>query len=186
MLRRILLLVFAATSVTLLAQQAPGVPPGVTAAPGASPFRVIPLGNPTITPGVLQLLELESRFQQDVATGGGKAFASWFADDAVTLANGKPAILGRGAIALTATWSPADYQLTWTPEGGQMGASNDMGFTWGIYAGHSRDSNGQAVLTSGRYITMWKKLVSGEWKVVLDASSNAPAGDGQCCILPHP
>jgi ketosteroid isomerase-like protein len=171
MLRRILLLVFAATSVTLLAQQAPGVPPGVMAAPGASPFHVIPLGNPTITPGVLQLLELESRFQQDVA---------------VTLANGKPAILGRGAIALTATWSPADYQLTWTPEGGQMGPSNDMGFTWGIYAGHSRDSNGQAVLTSGRYITMWKKLVSGEWKVVLDASSNAPAGDGQCCILPHP
>ena len=38
-----------------------------------------------------------------------------------------------------------------------MGPSNDMGFTWGHYEGHSTDNNGQPVVTSGRYITFWKK-----------------------------
>ncbi len=75
-------------------------------------------------------MELEGRFAQSVATGGGKAFATWFADDAVTLNNGCPAVLGRASIAAQADWDPKTYQLTWTPQGAQMGPSNDMGFTW--------------------------------------------------------
>ena len=62
-------------------------------------------------------MELEGRFEKAVAAGGGKAFASWFADDAVTLNNGRPAVLGRTAIAAQAQWDPKTYQLTWTPAG---------------------------------------------------------------------
>ena len=76
--------------------------------------------------------------------GGGKAFATWFAEDAVTLNNGKPAVLGRGAIAAQANWDPTQYQLTWLLQGARMGPSNDMGFTWGHYEGRSIDHNGQA------------------------------------------
>jgi len=144
------------------------------------------LTQPTLSPGVLLLMELERRFAQDVASGGGKAFASWFADDAVTLNNGLPAVLGRAAIAAKADWDPKVYQLTWTPQGAQMGPSNDMGFTWGQYEGHSIDKNGQPVLTSGRYFTVWKKLPGGSWKVALDASANAPPAAGECCTLPKP
>src|SRR5437879_5903029 len=42
---------------------------------------VNPLTQPTLTPGMVQLLELEAKFSESVAAGGGKAFASWFADD---------------------------------------------------------------------------------------------------------
>jgi len=92
---------------------------------------ISPLTQPTLSPGVIQLMELEGRFAQAVAEGGGKAFAQWFADDAVVLNNGQPATAGRAAIAAQAQWDPKVYQLTWVAQGGQMGPSNDMGFTWG-------------------------------------------------------
>jgi ketosteroid isomerase-like protein len=145
-----------------------------------------PLTQPTLTPGALLLLELEGRFAKAVETGGGQAFGAWFADDAVTLNNGKPAVLGRTAIAAQAQWDPKTYQLTWTPQGAQMGPSNDMGFTWGHYEGHSKDKNGGPVVITGRYFTVWKKLPDGTWKVALDASADEPPATGECCVLPKP
>lgn len=147
---------------------------------------VSPLTQPTLSPGVILLMELEGRFAQDVAQGGGKAFASWFADDAVILNNGQPPVMGRAAIAAKAQWDAKEYQLTWVPEGAQMGPSNDMGFTWGRYEGHSRDKNGEPVHISGRYMTVWKKMADGSWKVALDASANEAPAAGECCVLPKP
>lgn len=154
--------------------------------PQSPTFIPSPIAQPTLSPGVILLMELEGRFAKAVAEGGGKAFASWFADDAVTLNNGKPAVLGRASIAAQAQWSPKNYQLTWTPQGAQMGPSNDMGFTWGHYEGTSKDKNGQPVVISGRYFTVWKKLPDGTWKVALDASANEPPSTGECCVLPKP
>ena len=167
-------------------QQAPGVP-GTAPAAGGSPYTLIsPVVQPTLSPGVILLMELEGRFAQEVAEGGGKAFGRWFAEDAVTLNNGKPAILGRGAIAQSATWDPKEYVLTWVAQGAQMGPSNDMGFTWGHYEGRAKDRNGEPVVTTGRYITVWKKVTDGSWKVAMDASANEPPGAGDCCSAPKP
>jgi len=168
------------------AAQVPGTIPG-TQPPNPSGYKIIsPVTAPTLTPGQITLLELEGRFSQEVAEGGSKAFVSWFADDAVTLNNGKPATLGRGAIALSATWDPKQYSLTWVAQGAQMGPSNDMGFTWGHYEGRATDKNGQAIVTTGRYITVWKKLPNGTWKVAMDASAQEPQDAGECCTLPKP
>ena len=103
------------------------------------------------------LFDLEARFAKDVAERGGAAFADWFADDGVELGNAAAPVIGKVAIVKSATWSPKDYQLTWTPTDAMMGPSGDMGYTWGHYEGRSKDKNGNPVLTSGRYITMWRK-----------------------------
>ena len=153
---------------------------------GQQPSIVSPVTQPNLSPGVIMLMELEGRFAQAVAEGGGKAFSSWFADDALTLNNGQPAVTGRVAIAAKAQWDPKVYQLSWVPEGAQMGPSNDMGFTWGHYEGRSKDQNGNPVLVSGRYITVWKKMADGTWKVALDASANQPPETGECCVVPKP
>jgi ketosteroid isomerase-like protein len=140
-----------------------------------------PLTDPALSPGTAFLFQLEAKFAKETASGGGKAFASYFADDAVTLGNGKAPVHGRDAIAKGAAWSAADYQLTWTPQGGQMGPSGDMGYTWGSYEGRSKDKNGNPVVTKGRYMTIWKKQADGSWKVVLDSSNDAPPESGDCC-----
>lgn len=140
-----------------------------------------PLTNPAATPAVQFLYELDAKFAADTAKGGGPAFASWFAPDAVTLANGKAAVIGHDAIAASAKWPPESYKLTWTPEGARVSASGDMGITWGHYEGVSKDSEGGTLKTSGRYMTVWKKQPDGTWKVELDSSNDGPPAD--CCSL---
>lgn len=149
--------------------------------PAAAPN---PFADPTMKPGTAFLFELEARFARDVAARGGPGFAAWFADDGVALGNGKAPLVGKVAIEKSATWTPQQYQLTWTPTDGMMGPSGDMGYTWGHYEGHSKDANGNPVTASGRYMTVWRREKDGSWKVVLDAGSDEPAGAGDCCKLP--
>lgn len=144
-----------------------------------------PVTQPTLSPGTVELLVLDSKFSDETVKGGGKVFSSWFADDALTLNNGKQPTYGKANISASANWNPSDYELKWQPLGAQMGPSGDMGFTWGHYDGRGKDKNGAEVVLSGRYITVWKK-VNGQWKVALDASANEPADAGECCRLPKP
>jgi ketosteroid isomerase-like protein len=142
-----------------------------------------PLTNPGLSPQVAFLYSLEAKFAQDTAQGGGAAFAKWFAPDAVTLSNGKAPVTGQPAIAASATWTPSEYQLTWSPEGGRMGPQGDMGFTWGHYEGRAKDRDGSPIIHTGRYMTVWKKQPDGSWKVALDASNDEPPKE-DCCKLP--
>ena len=144
-----------------------------------------PLTDPTAKPGKVLLFDLEARFAKDTLEKGGAGFASWCAADGVALGNGQAPTIGRVAIAKSANWLAKDYQLTWTPTDAQMGPSGDMGYTWGHYEGRSKDSNGNPVLTSGRYMTIWRKEADGSWKVVLDAGANDAPAAGDCCKLPN-
>jgi ketosteroid isomerase-like protein len=144
-----------------------------------------PLSDPSTKPGTVLLFDLEARFAKDVLQRGGAAFADWFAEDGVALGNGQPPAIGRVAIMKSANWSPKDYQLTWTPTDAKMGPSGDIGYTWGHFEGHSKDAGGNPIKTTGRYITIWRKQPDGNWKVILDAGANEPAGAGDCCKLPN-
>ena len=144
-----------------------------------------PLTDATAKPGKVLLFDLEARFAKDVKERGGAAFADWFAEDGVSLSNGQAPVIGRVAIVQSARWSPRDYQLSWTPTDAQMGPSGDMGYTWGHFEGHSKDAAGNPVVTTGRYMTIWRRQSDGSWKVVLDAGANEPAAAGDCCKLPN-
>jgi hypothetical protein len=118
------------------AQNSPGI---TAAAPGLdalaqSSASASPLAEPTLSSGVLLLLELEGRFAKAVAEGGGKAFSSWFADDAVTLNNGRPAVLGRTAIAAQAQWDSKNLPAHLDAPGSADGALQRHG----IYLGPLR------------------------------------------------
>jgi ketosteroid isomerase-like protein len=167
------LLLSIAAAPLLYAPAAPAQNPSPQRTPALIPRQptLTPVPTPTLTPGVLELLKLEGQFSADAAQRGGAAFASWFADDAISLSNGKPPVNGLAAITAAAHWDPKDYQLSWYAEGAQMGPSADAGFTWGHYDATSKDPHGLPLHTSGRYITFWKK-VDGKWKVALDAGAD--------------
>jgi ketosteroid isomerase-like protein len=142
-----------------------------------------PLADTSLNPGKALLLDLEARFAKDVAARGGAGFASWFAEDGVTLGNGATPVVGKDAIAKSANWLAKDYQLTWTPTDAKMSPSGDIGYTWGHFEGKSKDANGNPVTNSGRYITIWRHETDGSWKVVLDAGANDAPEGGDCCKL---
>lgn len=152
--------------------------------PGAEQQSPNPLTDTTASPGKTLLYNLEAEFAKAVAERGGAGFAAWFADDAVILGNAKAPVVGKVAIAKNATWSPESYQLTWTPDGAWMNTSGDTGYTWGHYEGRSKDTNGNPMVVSGRYMTVWGKQADGNWKVELDSSNDEPPAAGDCCSLP--
>jgi ketosteroid isomerase-like protein len=143
-----------------------------------------PLSDTTVNPGKMLLFDLEARMQKDVTARGGPGLAEWFAPDGVLLGNGAAPVIGKVAIEKFASWSPKDYQLTWTPTDAVLGPSADIGYTWSHYEGRSKDANGNPVVTSGRFITIWRKEPDGSWKVALDAGANEPPDAGDCCKLP--
>ena len=142
-----------------------------------------PLADTSVKPGKALLFDLEAKFAQATAEGGGKAFSTWFAEDGVSMGNGQAPVRGREAIAKQATWLAKDYQLVWTPTEAIMGPSGDMGYTWGHYEGRSKDRDGNSKVTTGRYLTIWRREPDGSWKVLLDSSSEEPAGAGDCCRI---
>ena len=157
---------------------------GAGSLPGTQADAPNPLADTTMKPGKAFLFDLEAKFAKATAEGGGKAFATWFAEDGVSMGNGQAPAQGRDAIAKEATWSPKNYQLLWTPTDGVMSPAGDMGYTWGHYEGRSHDADGNTKVTTGRYLTIWRKAPDGSWKVLLDASQNEPAGAADCCKLP--
>jgi ketosteroid isomerase-like protein len=157
---------------------------GTGSVPGTQPDTPNPLADTTMSPGKALLFDLEAKFAKATAEGGGKAFAAWFAEDGISMGNGQIPAHGREAIAKEATWSPKNYQLLWTPTEGVISPAGDMGYTWGHYEGRSRDADGNSKVTTGRYLTIWRKEPDGTWKVLLDASQDEPAEAGDCCKLP--
>lgn len=153
-----------------------------SAAPKTAPN---PLADTTVHPGKMLLFELEAKFAKDVLERGGEGFADWFAEDGVALGNGAQPLIGKIAIAKSANWSPKVYQLAMKVTEASMGPSGDMGYAWGHFDGHSKDVNGNDVVTKGRYITVWRKQPDGKWKVILEAGANEPPEAGDCCRLPE-
>jgi ketosteroid isomerase-like protein len=141
------------------------------------------LTDPTFHVDVQVLLDADKRFAAEVLKGGGAVFASWFADDAITMSNKQAVLQGKSAITSDTTWKPADYQLIWAPDGARLGPHGEMGITWGHFEGHSHDNQGNPIVTSGRYLTVWEKDKSGRWKVLADTSNEAPVEKDSCCSI---
>ena len=146
-----------------------------------------PLLTSTMQPGTAFLFDLEHKFAAAVAEGGGPAFASYFDLNGMTLANRQASLVGQTAIAAHATWSPATYRLTWTPEGGELSPAGDMGYTWGHYEGRSVGPEASGTVERGRYMTVWKKEPDGTWKIVMDSSNeDPPQPDCKCSVTDKP
>ena len=157
---------------------------GAGSVPGAVTEAPNPLSDTTVQPGKALLYDLEAKFAKATAEGGGKVFATWFAEDGTSMGNGQAPVHGREAIAKQTTWLAKDYQLLWTPTDAVMSPKGDMGYTWGHYEGRSHDADGNSKVTTGRYLTIWRKEPDGSWKVMLDASQEEPPGADDCCELP--
>jgi ketosteroid isomerase-like protein len=100
-----------------------------------------------------------------------KAFMQYIDDDGILMRDNSLPIIGANAIDFLTSMNDSSIQLTWEPRGGDIAASGDLGYTYGIY--ELKDS---VNLQKGTYVTIWKKQPDGKWKFVLD-SGNQGIGD---------
>jgi uncharacterized protein (TIGR02246 family) len=102
--------------------------------------------------------------------------ASVYADNAVLLAPGAPAMNGKDAILKGWTGMMADknFALKFGPTKIEVAKSGDLAYDLGIYE-LTVSSKGKPVTSKGTYVVVWGKQADGSWKALVDApTTTAP------------
>ncbi len=122
------------------------------------------------------LRQLETEFMKAAAEKGSQGYMSYYADYAVEVPDGAPLISGKTNIAKGMGFlDDKNNRLIWTPVGGDISASADLGCTYGSYEFHSKDKEGKPTVEYGKYTSIWKLQRDGTWKVELDMGNANPA-----------
>ncbi len=141
---------------------------------------VIPVSRPKVAAApkttVDTLKQLEGEFMKAAAEKGSRGYMSYYAEDAVEVPNGAPLISGKVNIAKGMGFlDEPNNRLVWTPVGGDISSSGDLGYTYGNYEFHSTDKQGNPRVQYGKYTSIWKMQQDGSWKVALDMGNASPA-----------
>lgn len=123
------------------------------------------------------LMDADRAFNHATAERRTDGWMEFFAEDGAMIRSAGT-ITGRTAIRedMAKAFADTSFTLTWEPL--QADASGDVGYTNGKYEARFRDAKGNALVRTGRYLTVWKKQVDGSWKVVRDigVQDAPPAG----------
>lgn len=123
-----------------------------------------------------ELIEADRRFAASVQRSGLGAWITAFAPSGRMIADGRSHIGPEGIRrAMLPLFADTTFSITWDPNYAEVAASGDMGYTVGRYEQTSRDE-GETVVTSGTYLTVWRRQEDGRWKVKADIG-NPDAGD---------
>lgn len=151
-----------------------GRPDGPVAAEPPVGFRTPTYLHYRTFPHVDQLAEVESVKAADLAFaaramfGVADAFGAYVADDGGNAGPGAEFSFGRDAVAEQFT-AVQPGELRWAPEIADVATSGDLGFTTGTVDVYQRNPDGSyTFLGIGRYLTIWKKQRTGEWRFVID------------------
>lgn len=96
-----------------------------------------------------------------------KAFLEYMEEDGILLRDNNLPIVGADAVQYISSINDSLIQLSWEPQGGDVAASGDLGYTYGLF---SLKANSDSV-QQGTYVTIWRKQADGKWKFVLDAGT---------------
>ena len=116
-------------------------------------------------PSAPELLERSNAYQAALKAKDTAKVASFYAEEAVLLPQGSPAVVGRKAIeALTKEiFATGDGEITATPRASEI--SGDLGYVRGNFVLSRKD--GQNFTTKGKYVEVWKKI-AGQWLIIID------------------
>jgi ketosteroid isomerase-like protein len=119
------------------------------------------------------MMKADRDFDQAVADKNVERFLSFVAEDAAF-----ESADGRGREAVRKAWAPLfepnGPTLRWKPTRAEALVAGDVGYTIGTWERHARDARGNAVVSRGQYLTVWRKQKDGAWHAEFDTGSTAP------------
>jgi ketosteroid isomerase-like protein len=123
---------------------------------------------------VAAIMKADADFNQAVADRDLKRFLSLVGEP--TTFNGGMADEIHNRDAIARDWAPYfeanGPRLTWKPTKGEVLGHGDLGYTVGTWERRAAGAGGQAAVTRGSYLTVWRKQVDGAWRVSFDTGSS--------------
>jgi ketosteroid isomerase-like protein len=97
-------------------------------------------------------------------------FVAFYADDASVLIANAPLFTGKAAIkdGLKPIMDDPNFTLSSTVNKVEVSKSGDLAYTQGTYKMTFSDMRGNKFDDEGKYLTVWRKLADGSWKMVQD------------------
>jgi uncharacterized protein (TIGR02246 family) len=114
--------------------------------------------------------EIVSAWSQAAGAKDLNQCVSFYADDASLLPLNAPIATGKDQIR--AVWSQImsnpDYDFSWRPTKIEVAQSVDLAYEMGTFDLTVADQAGTSSASRGKYVIVWKKQATGEWKVAAD------------------
>ena len=73
--------------------------------------------------------------------------------------------------AMAPAFADTTFRLTWQPTMAFASAAGDLGYTLGTWQSTHYNEAGKGQVTTGKYVTIWRKQADGSWKVVFDGGN---------------
>jgi ketosteroid isomerase-like protein len=114
-----------------------------------------------------EMMQADADFAAMAAEKGyRKAFLNYMEDEPVLLRDNYLPIIGADAVRYVTGMNDSTFTVDWSPQGGDVSSSGDMGYTYGIYELRTAMER-----QSGTYVTVWRRQEDGSWKYLLDAGT---------------
>src|SRR5712692_5513091 len=129
-------------------------------------------GNPTDAQSEILRLDAEwSRAAQDRDVD--RAVSFW-ADDAIVLPPGSPAIVGKTAIRqfVAKSFETPGFSISWKTTNVAVSRSGDVAYTTGANRVTFSAPDGRLVTVDGKAVAVWRRK-EGAWKCVIDIWNDA-------------
>lgn len=119
------------------------------------------------------LIAADEAFAAATATQGLEGWMAAFDSTGIQMEPDAPFTPGLAAIraAMTPAFADSTWRLTWEPTIAFASAAGDLGYTLGTWQSRHYNDAGAGQITTGKYVTIWRKQADGSWKVVFDGGN---------------
>lgn len=119
------------------------------------------------------LLAADEQFAAATAATGLEGWMAAFESTAIQMEPDQPFSPGLQSIraAMAPAFADSTFKLTWRPTMAFASMAGDLGYTLGIWQSRHYTAQGAAQISTGKYVTIWRKQADGSWKVVFDGGN---------------
>ena len=124
-----------------------------------------------------KLMQLSRDWSKSAATDSIEKTLSYWAEDAIVMSPGEPALKGKQAIRgmIEGTSKIPGFKISWEPLSVVVSKSGDMAYMIEQNQITVNDSLGNPITQYNKAVTIWRKEADGSWKNVVDMWNAEPA-----------
>lgn len=124
-----------------------------------------------------KLMQISREWSKSALTDSVEKTLNYWADDAIVMSPGQPALKGKKAIRemVEGSFKIPGFKISWEPISVSIAKSGDMAYMIEKNQITMNDSLGKPFTENNKSVTIWRKDADGSWKNVVDMWNADPS-----------